>query len=87
MVMNDLNLRALRSSVGPPLQHGGGETFMKRWQGLFGSYQNGIDYEVHHLSITAGDDVTFSHSLNRISGTMKNGQKADRWLRWTALLS
>jgi uncharacterized protein (TIGR02246 family) len=70
--------------LGPPLQHGGGETLMKRWQELFESYQNPIDYEVRDLSITAGDDVAFSHSLNRVSGTLKNGQKSDRWLRWTA---
>jgi uncharacterized protein (TIGR02246 family) len=70
--------------LGPPLQHGGGETFMKRWQELFESYQNPIHYEVRDLSIAAGDDVAFSHSLNRVSGTMKNGQKTDRWLRWTA---
>jgi uncharacterized protein (TIGR02246 family) len=70
--------------LGPPLQHGGGEAFMKRWQGLFESYQNAIDYEVRDLTITAGDDVAFSHSLNRVSGTLQNGQKSDRWLRWTA---
>lgn len=70
--------------LGPPLQHGGGEAFMKRWQELFGSYQSPIDYEVRDLRITAGGDVAFSYSLNRISGTTKNGQKTDRWLRWTA---
>ena len=70
--------------LGPPLKHGGGEAFTKRWQELFESYQRPIDYEIRDLSITAGDDVAFSHSLNRISGTMKNGQKSDRWLRWTA---
>jgi uncharacterized protein (TIGR02246 family) len=68
----------------PPLQHGGGETFVKRWQELFEAYSGPIDYEISDLSITAGDDVAFSHSLNRISGTMKNGQKTERWLRWTA---
>ena len=70
--------------LGPPLKHGGGEPFMKRWQELFDSYQSPIDYEVRDLSITAGDDVAFSHSLNRIGGTTKTGQKTDRWLRWTA---
>jgi uncharacterized protein (TIGR02246 family) len=70
--------------LGPPLQHGGGEAFTKRWQQLFESYQNAIDYEVRDLRITAGDDVAFSHSLNRVSGTLQNGQKRDRWLRWTA---
>jgi uncharacterized protein (TIGR02246 family) len=70
--------------LGLPLQHGGGKTFVNRWQELLESYQNPIDYEVRDLSITAGDDVAFSHSLNRVSGTMKSGQKSDRWLRWTA---
>jgi uncharacterized protein (TIGR02246 family) len=70
--------------LGPPLEHGGGEAFMKRWQELFDAYQSPIEYEVRDLSITAGDDVAFSHSLNRISGTMTNGQKTHRWLRWTA---
>ncbi len=70
--------------LGPPLQHGGGEAFRKRWQELFESYQGPIDYEVRDLSVTAGEDMAFSHSLNRIGGTMKNGQKTERWLRWTA---
>jgi uncharacterized protein (TIGR02246 family) len=70
--------------LGPPLQHGGGETFTKRWQELFESYQGAIDYEVHGLKITAADDLAFSHSLNMMSGTLQNGHKTGRWLRWTA---
>ena len=70
--------------IGPPLQHGGGAAFVKRWQELFDAYQGPIDYEVRDLSISGAGDVAFSHSLNRIRGTMKNGRKSDRWLRWTA---
>ena len=70
--------------LGPPLQHGGGEAFVTRWRELFASYQGPIDYEVHDLSVTAGDDVAFTHSLNRIGGTTRSGQRTDRWLRWTA---
>jgi uncharacterized protein (TIGR02246 family) len=70
--------------LGPPLQHGGGEAFAKRWRELFDSYEGTIDYEVRDLTISAGDDVAFSRSLNHVSGTLKNGQKAARWLRWTA---
>jgi len=70
--------------LGPPLQHGGGETFAKRWRELFDAYQGPLDYEVRDLSITASDDVAFSRSLNHVSGTLKNGQKTARWLRWTA---
>jgi len=69
---------------GPPLQHGGGEPFMKRWHELFEAYQSAIDYEVRDLTITAAGGVAFSHSLNRVSGTLQNGQRSDRWVRWTA---
>jgi uncharacterized protein (TIGR02246 family) len=83
-VMSVFGPEVVSFDISPPLRHGGGEAFVKRWQELFDSYQTPIDYELQDLSITAGDDVAFSHSLNRVSGTMKNGQKSDRWLRWTA---
>ena len=70
--------------IAPPLQFVGAEAFRKIWQGIFETFESPIPYEVRDLSITAGDDVAFSHSLNRNSGTMKNGQRADLWLRWTA---
>ncbi len=70
--------------VVPPLQYVGAEAFRKVWQEVFETFQGPIPYEVRDLSITAGDDVAFSHSLNRNSGTMKNGRKTDLWLRWTA---
>ena len=68
----------------PPLQYVGAEVFRKVWEEVFSSFQGPIDYEMHDLSITAGDDIAFAHSLNRISGTMNNGQKTNLWLRWTA---
>jgi uncharacterized protein (TIGR02246 family) len=83
-VMSVFAPEVISFDLGPPLQHGGGEAFKKRWQELFESFRGPIDYEVRDLAITAGNDVAFSHSLNRISGTMKNGRKTDRWLRWTA---
>jgi len=70
--------------LGPPLQHGGGETFAKRWRELFDAYDGALDYQVRDLSITVGVDIAFSRSLNHVSGTLKNGQKTARWLRWTA---
>lgn len=70
--------------LGPPLRHGGGQAFTERWQELFVAYPSAIHYEVSDLSVTAGDDVAFSHSLNRISGTLKDGRTSERWLRWTA---
>ena len=68
----------------PPLRYVGADAFRKVWEEVFFVYQGPIDYEIHDLSITVGDDVAFTHSLNRISGTLNNGQKTDLWLRWTA---
>lgn len=70
--------------LAPPLQHGGGRPFRRRWQELFDSYQGSIDYEIRDLTVAAHDVVAFSHSLNRTGGTLRNGQRSDRWLRWTA---
>ena len=68
----------------PPLRYVGADAYRKRWEETFSSFQGPIGYEIHDLNITVGDDVAFGHSLNRISGTMNNGQKTDLWLRSTA---
>jgi ketosteroid isomerase-like protein len=70
----------------PPLQYVGADVYRKRWEETFSSFQGPIGYEMHDLSITVGDDVAFSHSLNRISGTMTTGQQTDLWLRSTVCL-
>jgi uncharacterized protein (TIGR02246 family) len=67
----------------PPLQFVGTRAYKNPWQEVFERYQ-ALEYEVRDLKITAGDDVAFSHSLNRIHGTMTNGQRTDLWLRSTA---
>ena len=33
--------------------------------------------------LTADDELAFSHSVNRLSGTEKNGKKMDMWFRAT----
>jgi ketosteroid isomerase-like protein len=30
------------------------------------------------------DDLAFTHSVNRMRGTLKSGERTDLWLRWTA---
>jgi len=70
----------------PPLQYAGAGAYRKRWEQTFSSFQGPINYEIHDLNITTGDDVAFGHSLNRLSGTLTTGQKTDLWLRWTACL-
>src|SRR6266581_6680980 len=59
----------------PPLQYRGADAFRKVWEEIFFVFQGPINYEIHDLSITVGDDIAFTHSLNRMSGTLTNGQK------------
>ncbi len=68
----------------PPLRYLGAEALRKLWEEVFSVYHGPIGYEIHDLTITVGDDVAFTHSLNRISGTMTTGQQTALWLRWTA---
>ena len=68
----------------PPLQKVGAAGKRKNWMDVFATYHRPLDYEIRDLSITVGGDVALGHSLNRISGALKNGTKVDQWLRWTA---
>jgi ketosteroid isomerase-like protein len=66
------------------MQHGGIAAYRRPWEETFASFEGRISYEVIDLSITAADDVAFSHSLNHMSGTTKSGQTTSMWVRWTA---
>ena len=70
--------------IDPPLWYKGMETKRKAWMNVFAIYRHTIGYEIHDLSIMLANDVAFSHSLNRVSGTLENGLRSDFWLRWTA---
>ena len=72
--------------LGPPLRHVRAKAKEKNWANAFAMYQRPLGYEMRDLTVTVGDDVAFAHSLNRVSGTMKNGNRTDFWLRWTACL-
>ena len=66
-----------------PLQYTGLEAYKKDYQEFLDQFQSPIDIEVRDLSIVAGDTVAFSRGLERMSGTLKNGEKFDTWVRFT----
>jgi uncharacterized protein (TIGR02246 family) len=68
----------------PPLRRVGATAKEKNWMDAFAIYQCPLGYEMRDLTLTLGDDVAVAHSLNRVSGTLKNGNRTDFWLRWTA---
>jgi ketosteroid isomerase-like protein len=67
----------------PPLEHIGSAAKRKNWVEAFAIYERPIDYEIRDLTVTVGDDVAFGHSLNLISGTLKDGTRTGFSLRAT----
>ena len=68
----------------PPLRTLREEAKLKHWAGLFAAYQPPLGYEVRDLTLVVDANTAFGYSLNRISGTLKNGKKVSYWVRWTA---
>jgi ketosteroid isomerase-like protein len=68
----------------PPLRHAGAKAKEKNWANVFAMFQRPLGYEIRDLTLTLGDDVAFGYSLNRVSGTLKNGNRTDSSVRWTA---
>ncbi len=68
-------------SLAPPLQSTAADA--KGLEEWFATWRGPIGYELHDLTVTAGHDAAFSHSLNRLSGTKVDGEKDDIWFRHT----
>ena len=66
-----------------PLQYKGTEAYKKDYADILGEFQGPIETEYRDLNIFAGDTIAFSRGLERISGTLKGGEKFDTWVRFT----
>jgi uncharacterized protein (TIGR02246 family) len=66
-----------------PLQRQGRDEAKKRAEEWIASWQGPIECEISNLSITAGNDVAFSHHLSHFSGKRLDGGKIDMWIRAT----
>ena len=70
--------------VVPPLQYRGKEAYRKDYVEFLSQYNGPIEVEYRDLRVVAGEDVGFIHCLERFSGTLKNGEKSDLWIRATS---
>ncbi|HEV7909325.1 MAG TPA: nuclear transport factor 2 family protein [Pseudonocardiaceae bacterium] len=78
----------VKFDLAPPLRHAGPEVHdvngLRNW---FSGFDGPIDYEVRDLTVTAGEDVAFCHSVNRLSATPHGApERFDLWLRATVCL-
>jgi PhnB protein len=68
-------------SLAPPLISTAADARgLEEW---FATWRGPLGYEVRELRVTAGDDVAFCHSLNRLTGTKVDGETPDIWFRVT----
>jgi len=67
-------------SLAPPLRAAADPKALEAW---FATWRGTIGYETRDLSIVAGNDVAFCHSLNHMSGVMTDGERTDLWFRLT----
>lgn len=78
----------VKFDLAPPLRRGGPEvvdpTGLRKW---FDGFDGPVGYDVRDLSVTAGEDVAFCHSLNRLAATPRGTtQGFEMWFRATVCL-
>src|SRR5213592_440531 len=52
----------------PPLRYSGAEKKRRAWEKFFSGFPDTVSYELGELSITAGADTAFVHSLAHVKG-------------------
>jgi uncharacterized protein (TIGR02246 family) len=78
----------VKFNLAPPLRSTGPKAHdvdgLRSW---FSGFDGPLDYEIRDLIVTAGEDVAFGHSLNRLSATPHGAPKMfDLWFRATVCL-
>ncbi|MGH7820976.1 MAG: YybH family protein [Candidatus Binatia bacterium] len=68
-------------SLAPPLRSIGPN--VRELSAWFETWRGPIGHESRNLAITISDDVAFCTSLDRMTGTKRDGVKVDLWYRVT----
>jgi ketosteroid isomerase-like protein len=67
----------------PPRQYVGAAAYRKDWQGFLDGFAGPIAVELANLDIGVDRNLAYSHSIQRVSGTDKQGKKIDLTVRVT----
>jgi ketosteroid isomerase-like protein len=71
--------------VVPPLQYAGKAEYRTDYLQFLSQYGDNLKVEVRDLHVGANGDLGYAAGLELISGTLKNGQKSELWVRFTSL--
>jgi ketosteroid isomerase-like protein len=69
--------------VVPPRQYVGAAAYRKDWGDFLAMFKGPLKFSLSDLAITAGRRVAFSHSIQRVQGTDKDGKPIDLTVRLT----
>ena len=69
--------------VVPRKKYHGADTYRKNWEDFFSHFKGTPKITITDLSITADNSLGFSHSIQHVKGTDKQGHPVDRTVRVT----
>jgi uncharacterized protein (TIGR02246 family) len=69
----------------PPLQYIGKAAYRADYQQFFSQFEGDLHVEVRDLHVGVTGELGYAAGLELISGTLRNGQKTNVWLRFTSL--
>jgi uncharacterized protein (TIGR02246 family) len=69
--------------VVPPRQYVGAAAYRKDWQTFLDNFEGPITVELTDLDVAADRNLAYSHSIQRVAGTDKQGKKLDLTVRVT----
>ncbi len=73
----------LAFDVIPPRQYVGWTAYEKDWQGFLDMFDGPVDFDRTELKITASGNLAYSHSIDHVSGKLKDGSPIEVVLRVT----
>jgi uncharacterized protein (TIGR02246 family) len=65
------------------LRFKGRDAYKEHWKACLAMCEGPMSFEIHELTITAGDDLAFGHYLSRCGGTGEDGEEKAGWTRAT----
>jgi uncharacterized protein (TIGR02246 family) len=69
--------------LGVPRQHVGWDDYKKDWQDFLGSTKGPVKFDIRDLSIVSDGKIAYSHSIQHVSLTGKDGAAMDYIVRVT----
>ena len=70
--------------IAPPLQYIGADSYKRDYVEFLNGYDGPVETEMRDLRIVVDGNLAVAMCLERMSGTLKSGQKSDIWVRVTS---